>query len=435
MIFIYQCIAKEIIVSLVKKGGILKAKLGTFAILLAFFSTELFAGGFQINEHSAKAMAMGGAFTAIANDASAVYFNGAGLTQLTGTNILIGTTAIAPVSTFRGVYPDITEYGTEKKVFFPTHAWVAHRFSEKIAAGIGFTIPYGLETNWDQNWVGRYLAIQTRLFVFTISPVVAYKFSDQLSVSAGLIYSWSNVKITSKTPQTPFPGDAFATLDGKDNSAFGFSFGLLMKPDPRFTIGASLRSQLDFAFDGTVTTIGATQLASELPNGSASAKLTTPINVTLGLAYDVLPELKLSADFEYVGWSSYDKLVVDFTDPNYQDIHSPRLYDNSYIIRLGGDYKLSDMFGVQAGIYFDKTPVSAKFVNPTLPDANRLGLSCGVSIKPMENLEINAAYLFIRASELSVTNSEEYYTSGNSPFNGTYNSYANLASIGISYSL
>jgi long-chain fatty acid transport protein len=413
----------------------LKSKLGAFVILLTFLSTEAFGGGFQINEHSAKAMAMGGAFTAVANDASAIYFNGAGLMQLNGTNFLIGTTAIAPVSTFRGVFPAVTQYGTEKQVFFPTHAWISHRFSDNIAAGIGFTTPYGLETNWDQNWIGRYLAIQTKLFTFVITPVLAYKVSDQLSVSAGFTYSWANVTITQKSPQTPFPGDAFTTLEGKDNSAYGYSFGLMYKPDPKFTIGASFRSQINYTFEGTATTTGASQLASELPNGSVSAKLKTPYTLTVGLAYDVLPQFKLSADFEYVGWSSYDTLAVDFANPNYQDISSPRLYDNSYIVRLGGAYKLSDVFEVEAGIYFDKDPVKPEYVNPSLPDANRLGFSCGFGYKVSNNFEINAAYLFIRSSELTVLNSNEYYTPGNSPFNGTYNSYANLASISLSFSL
>jgi long-chain fatty acid transport protein len=413
----------------------LKNRLGAFVILLVFFSAELYAGGFQINEHSAKAMAMGGAFTAVANDASAIYFNGAGLTQLTGTNFLIGTTAIAPVSTFRGVLPNVTEYGTEKKIFFPSHAWVAHRFSDNIAAGIGFTTPFGLETNWDPNWVGRYLAIQTRLFVFTISPVVAYKLSDQLSVSAGLVYSWANVKITQKNPQTPFPGDAFVSLEGNDNSSFGYNFGLMYKPDPKLSFGVSFHSQIKYSFEGTATTVGASQLASQLPSGAVTAKLTTPINLTFGVAYDVLPKLKLSADFQYVGWSSYDTLGVDFADPSFTDIASPRLYDNSYIIRLGGEYKLSDMFELQAGIYYDKDPVKAEYVNPSLPDANRLGFSGGIGYHASENLLINVSYLFIRSSELTVTNSKEYYTPGNSPFNGTYNSYANLVSISLSYSL
>jgi long-chain fatty acid transport protein len=412
----------------------LKSKLGALVILLTFLSTKAFGGGFQINEHSAKAMAMGGAFTAVANDASAIYFNGAGLMQLNGTNFLIGTTAIAPVSTFRGIFPNVTEYDAQKKVFFPTHAWISHRFSENIAAGIGFTTPYGLETNWNQDWVGRYLAIQTKLFTFVITPVLAYKVSDQLSVSAGFTFSWANVTITKKTPQSPFPGDAFTTLEGKDNSAYGYSFGLMYKPDPKFTIGASLRSQIKYTFNGTATTTGASQLSSELPNGPVSAKLTTPLTVTVGLAYDVMPQFKLSADFEYVGWSSYDTLAATFANPSW-NFASPRLYDNSYIIRLGGVYKLSDAFEVEAGIYYDKDPVKPEYVNPSLPDANRLGFSIGAGYKVSNNFEINAAYLFIRSSELTVVNSKEYYTQGNSPFNGTYNSYANLASISLSFSL
>lgn len=413
----------------------MKLKLGAFVVFITVTVSNLFAGGFQINEHSARAMAMGGAFTAIANDPSAIYFNGAGLTQMRGTNFLFGTTLIAPVSTFRGVSPDITQYDMKKQYFFPSHFWVSHSFNENFAAGIGFTSPFGLGTQWDDNWVGKYLAIETSLKVFTISPVVAYKVSDQLSLSAGFVYSWADVTITSKSPQTPFPGDAFATLKGKDNSAFGYNFGLMFKPTPRLSFGASFHSQVKYTFKGTATTTGAPQLASQLPNGDVTAKLTTPINLAVGVAYDVMPELKLSADFQYVGWSSYDTLAADFADPKYKDISKPRLYDNSFIVRFGAEYTVNDVFKLEGGIYFDKNPVKPEYVNPSLPEANRLGFSIGVDYKLMNNLGVNLSYLFIRASELTVTNSKEYYTQGNSPFNGTYNSYANLASISLSYSL
>ncbi len=413
----------------------MKLKLGAFVMFVAVITSNLFAGGFQINEHSARAMAMGGAFTAIANDPSAIYFNGAGLTQMNGTNFLFGTTLIAPVSTFRGVSPDITQYDMQKQYFFPSHFWVSHRINENFAAGIGFTSPFGLGTKWDDNWVGKYLAIETSLRVFTISPVLAYKVSDQLSLSAGFVYSWADVTITQKTPQTPFPGDAFVTLKGDEKATYGYNFGLMFKPTPKLSFGASFHSQIKYTFKGTATSVGAKQLASQLPNGDVTAKLKTPINLAVGVAYDAMPELKLSADFQYVGWSSYDTLGVDFADPKYTDIASPRLYDNSYIIRLGAEYTVSDIFKLQGGIYFDKNPVKPEYINPSLPEANRLGFSFGVDYKLMSNLGINVSYLFIRASELTVTNSKEYYTKGNSPFNGTYNSYANLASISLSYSL
>ena len=162
-------------------------------ISVLIISAQLFAGGFQINEHGARAMGMGGAFTAVANDASAIYWNPAGLTQLTGTQLMLGTTLISPMSSFKGIAPATTEYKTESQTFFPTHFFAAHNFKNGLAAGIGFTSPFGLGVKWGDNWVGKYLTLDTELKVFTISPVVAYKFSDQFSLSAGFIYSWANV--------------------------------------------------------------------------------------------------------------------------------------------------------------------------------------------------------------------------------------------------
>ena len=412
----------------------MKVKLVTVIISLVLCLGETFAGGFQLNEHSARVMAMGGAFTGLANDASAVYFNGAGLTQLSGTNIMLGTTMIAPVFSFRGVTPAVTEYDATKQYFFPVHFFASYKYNSDLAFGLGFTSPFGLGSKWDDNWVGRYLAIETELQVFTVSPVVAYKLTDELSVSAGLVYSFANVKISQKTPQTPFAGDAFTSLDGKDNSAWGYNLGVFYKPSEDLSFGVSFHSQIKYNFKGTATTTGAAQLASALPNGDASAGLTTPFNLAVGAAYKVLPELLLSADFQYVGWSSYDTLTVNFASPK-KTVSSPRKYDNSFIVRLGAEYNLTQALALRAGIYYDNNPVKPEYVNPSLPEANRLGFSFGVGYKLMDNLSVDAAYLFIRNSQLTVDNSQEHYTLGNSGFNGTYNAYANLVSLTLSYSL
>jgi long-chain fatty acid transport protein len=380
-------------------------------------------------------MALGGAFTALSNDPSAIYFNAAGITQLSGTHFMLGTTLIAPESSFRGVYPSVKEYKTEKQTFFPTHFYATHSISKKLAVGLGFTTPFGLGTKWGDNWVGKYLALKTELMVFTVSPVVAYKLSDEFSVSAGFVYSFANVTITQKTPQSPFVGDAYTELTGKEKGAYGYNLGVMYKPTKNLSFGASFHSEIKYSFKGTASTTGASQLAAMLPNGDATANLKTPFNLAVGVAYRVIPKLLLSADFQYVGWSSYDTLKVDFASPTVSDIASPRMYDNSFIIRLGGEYTVSNKLAVQAGIYFDKNPVKPEYLNPSLPDANRLGFSAGVGYKLMPNLSVNAAYLFIRASQLTVTDSKENYTDGIAPFNGTYNSFANLMSVTLSYSL
>ena len=402
-------------------------------ISVLIISAQLFAGGFQINEHGARAMGMGGAFTAVANDASAIYWNPAGLTQLTGTQLMLGTTLISPMSSFKGIAPATTEYKTESQTFFPTHFFAAHNFKNGLAAGIGFTSPFGLGVKWGDNWVGKYLTLDTELKVFTISPVVAYKFSDQFSLSAGFIYSWANVTLKQKAPKPAIlgGGESLITLDGKDNSAIGYSFGLLYKPVPKLSLGVSFHSQIKYSFSGTATATNVPpQAASLFPNGDISADITAPLNLAAGIAYQVDPKLLLSFDFQYVGWSSYDTLKVDFT--SYSDISSARSYDNSFILRLGGEYQLNNNLSILAGIYYDKSPVKAEYMSPQLPEGNRLGFSVGVGYHISNQLLLSGSYLYIHSSETTVTNSTQML--GPLHFNGVYNSSANLGSLTLSYS-
>ena len=421
----------------------MKLKISKLLVLSALFIGTIHAGGFQLNEHGARAMGMGGAFTAIADDPSAMYFNGAGLTQLAGWNIMVGTSFIAPRSEFRGIAPEITSYKTNAQTFIIPNGYATYS-AGNWAAGLAFNVPFGLGTEWPTDWPGRYLALKTDVRCYTITGEGAYKIMDNLSVSAGLVFSFGTVTITQKTPyaSTPtdpvlFPGDAFITLDGKDNSAFGYDFGIMYKPISKLSLGASFHSQIKYNFTGTATTEAAAQLASNLPAGAISADLTTPFNLTFGAAYDVLPELKLSLDFQYVGWSSYDTLAITFA--NVPRVSSPRLYDNSYIVRFGAEYKLTSELSIQGGIYYDNNPVKPQYVNPSLPDANRICPSIGVNYQVTSHFTAAASYLFIRSSELTVTNSNEnvvpsYPVSGQK-FNGTYNSFANIGSISLSYSL
>ena len=399
----------------------------------------MYAGGFQLNEHGARALAMGGAFTAVANDPSAIYWNGAGLSYLSGTNILLGVSLIAPQSTFRGVAPDITKYRGKNLLFYPVHFFVSHQLSDKFSIGLGFTTPFGLGTEWDENWVGKYLAVETNLQTFIVTPVIAYKPIESLSISAGFIYSFGDVLITRKNQlPTYFPNyDAFIKLKGDDKFAYGFNAGIMFKPIKALSIGASYHSEIKYDFEGTATILEApAQALGGLPKGNIAAELTTPQNIAGGIAVDVSDRVKLSADFQFVGWSSYDKLEVKFTDTDPNVISSsPRLYDDSYIVRFGGGYKFNDQVTFMAGVYYDKNPVSSEYINPTLPETNRLGFSFGIEAKLFEHLSFQGSYLFIRGKQLTITDSKEVYSQPDYRFNGTYNTSANIFSLSFLYSL
>ena len=110
--------------------------------------------------------------------------------------------------------------------------------------------------------------------VFSAPLVVSWAILDNLSISAGGSYSFANVTITQMYSQTPFTGDAFIKLEGDDNSAFGYNFGIMWKPVKNVSVGASFRSEVNYDFEGTATSTGAEQLSSELPAGDISDELT-----------------------------------------------------------------------------------------------------------------------------------------------------------------
>jgi long-chain fatty acid transport protein len=420
----------------------LKHRIATLFVLLVLGSSTIFAGGFQLNEHGARPMALGGAFTAIVNDASAVYWNGAGMSFLEGTNFILGAALIAPSNSFRGISPAIDKTEMVSQTFYPPHLFATHKISDQFSVGLGVSVPFGLGTLWETNWIGRYLAVETELQTLAFPLVVSWKILDNLSLSAGGSYHHASVIISRASPLSPLEGEAFIKLEGDESSAFGYNFGVLWKPTDVVSVGASFRSQVNFSFSGTAESEGPEQLEADLPKGDISAELTTPLNIQGGVAVRVIKQLQLSADFQWVGWSSYDTLAVDFKDREYDDLSSPRLYNDSYIIRFGAQYEFNNELSLLGGIYFDQMPVDPENLSPSLPDSDRLGFSIGVDAKITENLGVSGSYLFIRSSELTVSNSNEIYTQfdeGNeesaSKFNGTYNSYANIFSVSFYYSI
>ena len=381
-------------------------------------------------------MSMAGAFTAIANDPSALYFNPGGLTDVHGTQFMAGATFIMPSTTFRGPAPSIDETKMESQLFTPINFYATHQLNDEFTVGVSVNNPYGLGTKWASDWVGKFVTTETSVQMFFITPTVAYKINDQISVGAGFEYALASVTLKRKTPVDPFAGEGDVTLDGTGNGV-GFTFGALYKPMKDLSVGASLRSQVKVDFSGTATTTGPQQLidAKKLPNGDVTTSLTTPMNITVGAAYHVTPELLVSADYQWVGWSSFDSLKVDFTDAAFTDLANPRLYKDTYILRFGAEYKIDAALTVRGGILSDRNPIPTPYLDPLLPDANRLGFNLGVGYKIDNNLSVDLSYLFLRFDERNTKGASKVTSTGSNAFNGVYNSTANLIGINLTYQL
>lgn len=404
-----------------------------FVLLLLPFS-QIFGGGFQINEQSARAMAMAGAFAGLANDPSAIFFNPAGITQLSGTHFMAGATIILPKGSFRGPSPAISEYDMEKKVFTPINFYATQQITDNLFVGVSVNNQYGLGTYWPKNWVGRYLAVDTEIKTFFFTPVVAYKLGDKLSVSAGLTYATGDITISRYANLSPMDAEAYISLHGTAH-AYGVTAGILYKPLKQLAFGLSYRSQAKFKFSGTAKVTAPAILKAQIPHGNISSNLTVPENVTFGVAVMPTDKINLTTDVQYIGWSSYNKLVVNFQNSQYPPLSSVKNYKNTFILRIGGEYKYTDKLSIRLGFLRDFNPVYSMYVEPTLPDANRSGYNIGFGYKITNNFSLNVAYMFLRFDERKITDSRVDYTNGNARFNGVYNSVAGLFAIDFSYNL
>lgn len=393
------------------------------AVLL--ISAIAFGGGFQLNEHGARAMAQGGAFAARAYDGSAIYFNPAGL-AFQGNSVYLGATFIMPKVSFFGPTQANTNSETKMtdQLFTPINFYGTYAVTDDIHVGLGVNNPYGLGTEWDKDWVGRFISVKIDLQSFYFTPTVAYKISDALSVGVGMNYVTGSVKIN-RAVSIPFSSPN-PRLDLELNATgFGYNAGLLYKFNPELSVGASYRSSTKLDATGTAK-FDPNYAILGLPQGDASASLTLPATAFVGVAYSPIKNLELEADYQFIGWSVYKELAIEFkADPSKNSV-SPKNYEDTYIIRLGGEYAIDDL-KLRAGYLFDRSPVLPAYVEPLLPDANRNGFNIGAGYQITKELSVDVSYLFLKFDQRKAENTAIQ-------FDGTYNMSANLFGIDIGYS-
>ena len=218
-------------------------------VVLSVYS--VIGSGFSIYEQGAKAAAMGGAFIAQANDATAVFYNPAGITEFSGIKLVLGTTIIQSQFSFTGPQTvDPLLYNEAKsQIFTPIHLYTTVPIGEKLAFGFGVYNLFGLGTDWGDNQVGKQLATNTSVETFFFNPVIAYKILDNLSVAAGFDLVYGTVTMEKQvyfSPRMVYGGSKLeATAVG-----YGWNVGIKWSPVEKLSLGATYRSETLLPFEG-----------------------------------------------------------------------------------------------------------------------------------------------------------------------------------------
>lgn len=408
------------------------------AAVLLGLSPFAHGAGFLIYEHGAAAMAMGGAFVALANDASAVFHNPAGIAWLDGTQISLGTTLIMPkgsLSLPNWPDPNYQSVDQEGQLFYPSTVYITHKLNDRITAGFGFFTPYGLGTKWPKDYPLRYIATSDDMKTFIFNPAISYKLNENFALAVGVsyIHSTLNFELVELVDLTGYGLGSYdmpAILDASGNG-WGLNAGALYKGE-KFSFGLNWRGGFKIKYEGDLELDTSNIPIPGFPTeGDASTAFNFPHILGAGIAFDLSENLILSADVHYVLWSCYDKFVVEIDVPGFEDKEVEEKWEDSFVIRGGFQYTLSESFALRAGILYDQTPQPIETMDPILPDANRWAFTGGFGYKS-GNFVLDVAYQLELFNDRTCPNRDIYLIPGLINLGeGTYSTTAHL--IGISF--
>lgn len=331
-----------------------------------------------------------------------------------------------------------------------------------LTFGAAVNAPFGLKTQYDRDWVGRYNAVTSDVKIIDLTLAMSVAITDRFSIGVGVIAERAQVTLsnaidfgsavctpTAATGGLPPPfclplggnvygpqqNDGFAVVKGDDNG-YGWNAGMHWRPTDALSIGLSYRSEIDldlrgnanFTVPSNVTPILAVGRPGQFVDTGVGAKLTTPSITTLSAAWQATDRFALMADVSKTGWRSLREINIDYDSPQPNSVEAFDWKDSTFY-SVGGEFALSDALTLRAGLAYDETPVPDRTRTPRLPDNDRTWVSFGATWAPSEHLEISGAYTRIIVDDPKI----DVRSSSGSRLVGDAQGYANIFGVSAQY--
>jgi long-chain fatty acid transport protein len=395
------------------------------ALLLLAFSGAASAAGFQLWEQNASGIATSYAGSAaVADNASTIYYNPAGMTGLPGIRLSAGVVGIRPNFKFSnegssgllGTGGNGGDAGSWSAVGNGYFSW---QLAPDWFIGLGISSPFRLDTEYDNNWIGSHQALKSQITTVNYNPSLAWKVNDKVALGLGLSYQTIDVELTNLTPAGLY---RFAG----DDAAWGWNAGALFTLSPAMRVGVSYRSTMNYTLDGD-RTLGAT------PSASASANLKLPDTVIVSVWQQVSDRWEAMGDLSFTRWNTLDNLNVR----SVAGVDTEAMnYDNSWRIAWGAAYKASDAWKLKFGIAYDRSAMSDENRTARLPDNNRLWFSFGGQWNGGVYGRIDAGYAYLHMKDPGINQIQTFTMPGGAPgisnLRGSYSDSGHV--LGIQYS-
>lgn len=402
----------------------------TLTLSVSLAASQLFAAGFAINEQSISGMGTGFAGrSSSADDASTVFGNPAGMSRLKREQVSVGAAAIIAKtdidnasSTFGG-----SNDGDMVPVVGVPMGYYVKPIDDHWAFGVGIYVPFGLVTDYESGFAGRYFADKSHVQVVTFQPTISYAFNDKVSIGFGPTINRIDGELTSRAlnPVTGPVNDGKVKVKG-DDTALGFNVGILVQATDSTRLGATYHSKVKYKLDGDTKISGPNFGPFNGQKYDASLDLTTPESVDFSVTHELDANWTLYAGSTWTRWSRLESIDVKNSGvpgplvPTIGTISEPQNWHDTWAHAIGASYKVNKEWTLRTGFSVDQSPTNNTNRSPRIPTGDRKAISFGAGWSPNDNLTIDVAYSYLREDEAKIRDT--------SATKGTYNAdYRNTA--------
>ena len=446
-------------------------------VLVCGVVSQAQAGGFALIEHGASGLgnAYAGA-AAVAHDTSTIWFNPAGMTELDGRESAIAVHVLSTDTEWsdRGTTlnpafgggevpgPDTANPGTTALL---PNLYYSAPIGDRWHYGIGFGVPYGSSTEYEEDWKGRYSTIESGINVIDLNPSFAYRLSDRVRLGGGISIQRLTADLTSAIDSsaacfgsvgTVEPGacvragladfgnrarDSRGEITG-DSTALSFNLGALFLPRPDTRIGLAYRHGVDHELDGDgdFTVDPGLQAVldgagtSFLSDSGATAAVDLPATFMVSLAHELTDRIELLGDVTWTGWSSFEELRVEYDNsPPQPDTLSVQDWEDVVRVSGGVNWRLNEKLILRGGLAWDEEPIpSPERRTARIPGNDRTWLAFGAGYDFTRNLTLDVGYTHLFLPETAIDNPGTE-SPGSSTVRGEYDSAVDIFSAQLSW--
>ncbi|WP_313054873.1 OmpP1/FadL family transporter [Pseudomonas lopnurensis] len=426
------------------------------AVAAGVLSSQALAAGFALNEQSISGMGTSFAGrSSSADDATTLFGNPAGMSRLKREEVSFGVAAIhakTDIKNSSGSFSGtalsgatIPYGGSNDGDMVPFTAvpmgYYVKPIDEKWAVGVGVYVPFGLVTDYESGYQGRYFGDYSEVRVITVQPTVSYRFNEKLSVGFGPTINRIDGELQSASPNATGPlgsNDGRVKVTG-DDTALGFNAGILYEFSPRTRAGLTYHSKVDYTLEGD-TRLSGPGFAEASGKYDASLDLETPESVDVSLTHELNDQWTLYAGAMWTRWSRFEAIIIEndgiptALQGNLAPIVEEQDWHDTWSYAIGAAYKLNREWTLRTGLAFDQSPTNNVHRSPRIPTGDRTAISFGLAWNPTEDVTVDLAYSYLREEEVDVSRSRSYMSGAlEASYDATFENSAHGFGASLSY--